>query len=314
MVSRGTVIGRAMRLGRFRAGMRLLRSWRFTVARVRSLLRALITSFVVLTATLWLAPGIDAEGLTSMLGLVVVVSAVGALLRPVLLVLATAIGGWFALLLGICVQAIVMYVSLRFDDRAHVSIVSAFVAAWVAVALAAIVNYVADAGTDDAFVSENLRLMHRVRRTDVPDGEGLVIVQLDGLAAPLLKWSLRAGNLPNLGRWLRTGTHSLAAWHTGLPATTPGAQAGILHGDVRRIPAFRWYEKDSGRLLVTNRPRDAAELERRISDGRGLLRDGGVSIGNIFSGDAPTSLLTVSRASLPRRVRGYAAFATYGLA
>lgn len=303
-----------MGVTRLRSGMRLLRDWRWTVARVRSLLRALITSLVVLTATLWLAPGIDANGLTSMLGLVIVVSVVGALLRPLLLVLATVTGGWFALLLGICVQAIVMYVSLRFDDRADVSVVSAFVAAWVAVALAALVNWVADAGTDDAFVSENLRLMHRVGRTHVPDGEGLIIIQLDGLAAPLLKWSLRAGNLPNLGRWLRTGTHSLAGWHTGLPATTPGAQAGLLHGNVGQVPAFRWYEKDSGRLLVTNRPRDAAELEQRISDGRGLLRDGGVSISNIFSGDAPTSLLTVSRASLPRRVRGYASFATYGLA
>ncbi|MDP9819147.1 alkaline phosphatase family protein [Spirilliplanes yamanashiensis] len=314
MASRETVISRAMHMARLRTGLRMLRDWRFTVTRVRSLLRALVTSFVVLTATLWLAPGIDANGLSSMLGLVVVVSIVGALLRPLLLVLATVIGGWFALLLGICVQAIVMYVSLRFDDRAHVSVVSAFVAAWVAVAIAATVNWVADAGTDDAFVSENLRLMHRVRRSPVPDGEGLLIIQLDGLAAPLLKWSLRAGNLPNLGRWLRLGTHSLGTWHTGLPATTPGAQAGLLHGNATGVPAFRWYEKDSGRLLVTNRPRDAAELEQRISDGRGLLRDGGVSISNIFSGDAPTSLLTVSRASLPRRVRGYASFATYGLA
>ena len=63
--------------------------------------------------------------------------------------------------------------------------------------------------------------------------------------------------------------------------------------------------------MVANRPRDAAEIEHRISDGRGLLRDGGVSISNIFSGDATTSLLTVSRAALPgRSTRGYAAFMT----
>src|SRR4051812_25481399 len=94
MASRGTVIRRAMPIARFRAGMRLIRDWRWTVARVRSLLRALVTSFVVLTATLWLAPGIDANGVTSMLGLVVVVSIVGTLLRPLLLVLATVLGGW----------------------------------------------------------------------------------------------------------------------------------------------------------------------------------------------------------------------------
>ena len=60
------------------------------------------------------------------------------------------------------------------------------------------------------------------------------------------------------------------------------------------MPAFRWYEKETGTLLVANHPRDAAVIQARLSDGRGLLADGGVSISNIFSGDAPTSLLTMS--------------------
>ena len=45
---------------------------------------------------------------------------------------------------------------------------------------------------------------------------------------------------------------------------------------------------------MANHPKDAAEIEQRLSDGRGLLADGGVSISNIFSGDAPTALLTMS--------------------
>jgi type I phosphodiesterase/nucleotide pyrophosphatase len=60
------------------------------------------------------------------------------------------------------------------------------------------------------------------------------------------------------------------------------------------VPAFRWWEKDSNRLVVTNHPRDSALVESRVSDGHGLLADGGVSLANIFSGDAPTSLLTMS--------------------
>jgi uncharacterized membrane protein YvlD (DUF360 family) len=314
MRSRET-LRRAVRWTRLRAVWRLLRDWRFTVARVRSLLRAAVLSFVVLSVTLWLAPGVDADGLAGLLWLVVAVSAVGALLRPPLLVLATVLGGWGAMLLGVCVQAIILYVALRLDPGANVSLAAAFVASWVAVAIAALVNWVADAGTDDAMVAENVRLMNRVRRGAVPAGEGVLIIQLDGVATPLLKWALRAGNLPTIGRWLRAGTHSLAAWHTGLPATTPAAQAGILHGEAASVPAFRWYEKESGRLLVANRPRDAAEIEQRLSDGRGLLRDGGVSISNIFSGDAPVSLLTVSRAALPgRSARGYASFMTHSLA
>ncbi len=138
---------------------------------------------------------------------------------------------------------------------------------------------------------------------------GLLMVQLDGVAEPVLRWAIRAGNLPTLGHWLRTGSHTARGWHTGLPSTTPASQAGILHGASRQIPGFRWYEKETGKIMVSNRPRDAAVIESRLSDGRGLLRDGGVSISNAFSGDAVTSLLTVSHAALPgRSARGWAAF------
>ncbi|WP_460847805.1 alkaline phosphatase family protein [Phytohabitans suffuscus] len=311
----------ATRPGRAWVGLRALLGWRPTIRRVRGILRNAVTSFIVLAGTFWLMPGITASNLVALLGLVVLVAAVGALLRPLLLAIATVLGGFGALVLGAMVQGIVLYVALWFAPDTHVAnLPVVFGASWVAVALAALVNWFADAGTDDAFVSETVRLMARVRRIEekqrsaLPPGacpDGVLIVQLDGVPAPLLRWAVRAGNLPNVGRWLRTRSHRLATWHTGIPATTPAAQAGILYGDVSRVPAFRWYEKDSRRLVVTSRPRDAAEVERRLAGDRGLLRDGGVSISNVFSGDAATCLLTVSHAALPgRNARGYAAFMT----
>jgi hypothetical protein len=60
------------------------------------------------------------------------------------------------------------------------------------------------------------------------------------------------------------------------------------------MPAFRWWEKEHGKPIVTNHPRDAAELERRHSNGRGLLHGDGASRANILSGDAPHSMLTMS--------------------
>jgi hypothetical protein len=191
------------------------------------------------------------------------------------------------------------------------------VASWVAAILAAWINWLADAGSDDVFLRQTLRRMARGRFDAQPDRTGVLIVQLDGLSEPLLSWAVKAGNLPNLGRWVRTGSHVMVGWHTGMPATTPASQAGIMHGDARQVPAFRWYEKGSRRLVVTNRPRDAADVERRISTGRGLLADGGASISNVFSGDAPVSLLTFSNAGLPgRSARGYLTFVAspYGLA
>ncbi|WP_407676917.1 alkaline phosphatase family protein [Phytohabitans aurantiacus] len=319
----------AARPGRVRVGLRALRGWRPTIRRVRSLVRTAVTSFIVLAGTFWLMPGVNARGLVGLLGMVVTVAAVGALLRPLLLALATVLGGFGALVLGAFVQVIVLYVALSLAPDTHVAnLPVVFGASWVAVALAALVNWFADAGTDDAFVSETVRLMSRVRRIEERNGraladrgakavladpcpEGLLVIQLDGVPAPLLRWAVRAGNLPHIGRWLRTRSHRLTAWHTGMPATTPAGQAGILYGDTQQVPAFRWYEKDSRRLVVTSRPRDAAEVERRLATGKGLLRDGGVSISNVFSGDATDCLLTVSHASLPgRSTRGYAAFMT----
>jgi hypothetical protein len=229
------------------------------------------------------------------------------------------------MLLGVAAQVIVMTVALELDPANRISnLPTLVIAAILAVVFAAILDWMADSGSDDTFVREARRLMRGIRRRQarrsggrfltfrrpLPGTEpGLLIVQLDGVAEPVLRWAVRAGNLPTIGTWLRSGSHTMRGWHTGLPSTTPASQAGILHGASRQIPGFRWYEKDTGRLMVSNRPRDAAVIEPRLSDGRGLLRDGGVSIGNVFAGDAAISLLTVSHAALPgRSARGWAAF------
>ncbi|GAA4943034.1 phage holin family protein [Actinoplanes utahensis] len=311
------------------------------LTRARAVLRSAITTFVVLTLTLWLMPGVAGTDIVDTLGLVVLVAVVGAVLRPLLLIGITVLGGWAAMLLGVVAQVVVMVVALRFDPGDRISgLPNLVTAAILAVVVAALIDWMADSGSDDTFVREARRLMRGVRRHDrlhrsgartgrawpgkhsrsahrmlpfrrLPPGTepGLLIVQWDGVAEPVLRWAIRAGNLPILGHWLRTGSHTVRGWHTGLPSTTPASQAGILHGASRQIPAFRWYEKETGRLMVSSRPRDAAVIESRLSDGRGLLRDGGVSISNAFSGDAATSLLTISHAALPgRTAKGWAAF------
>ncbi|WP_433373752.1 alkaline phosphatase family protein [Actinoplanes sp. CA-142083] len=307
------------------AELRALLSWRRILNRLRAVLRSALVTFVVLTATLWLMPGVASADIVETLGLVLVVAGVGAVLRPLLLVGIVALGGWGAMLFGVVAQIAVIVVALEIDPADRISgLPSLVLAAILAVVFAAIIDWMLDSGTDDTFVKEAKRLMRGVRRRTArraggpfltlrrprPGSEpGLLMIQLDGLSEPVLRWAVRAGNLPTLGHWLRSGSHTMRGWHTGLPSTTPASQAGILHGATRQVPGFRWYEKDTGKLMVSNRPRDAASIEARLSDGRGLLRDGGVSIGNAFSGDAAVSLLTVSHAALPgRSARGWAAF------
>jgi hypothetical protein len=137
-----------------------------------------------------------------------------------------------------------------------------------------------------------------------------LVVQLDGVAEPLVRQAAAAGAMPFLTRLLRDGSHRLRGWHTGLPSTTPAGQAVLLHGDTTAIPGFRWFDKERGRVLEVSRPADAAQSERDFSTGRGLLADGGASVANVFSGDAPVQALTVSHPRLPGSERGAAAFAS----
>jgi uncharacterized membrane protein YvlD (DUF360 family) len=149
---------------------------------------------------------------------------------------------------------------------------------------------------DDAMWARSV-LRRRARRcgdakpTEIP---GLLFLEIDGLAHDVLRRAISDGNAPTIAGWLRQGSHRLIRWETGWSSQTGACQAGLLHGNDDDYPAFRWWEKDRGKPIVTNHPRDAAELERRHSDGRGLLHADGASRANILSGDAPHSLLTMS--------------------
>ena len=83
----------------------------------------------------------------------------------------------------------------------------------------------------------------------------------------------------------------LREWTAQLPCTTPASQLGILHGTVAGVPAFRWYDRELGRVLIANRPDDAAIIEQRATTGAGLLADDGLALGNLFTGDAPRASL-----------------------
>ena len=107
-----------------------------------------------------------------------------------------------------------------------------------------------------------------------------------------------------MARWIRTGTHRLGHWNALLPSTTPASQAGILHGNNDGIPNFRWWEKKTGRILVANHPEDATVIERRVSNGEGLLSPGGASISNIFTGDGDRAFLVMSTIKVKERGLG----------
>ena len=264
--------------------------------RVRNFLGEWLIGTLVLALTVNLSPGITVYSPVAVPFVVLWLSIFGALLRPVMIRLALLLGWVGSALLALFANAFLMYIALEWVDGIEDDGFGwVFVASWVYAAILAAVEWLLLADTDDAFLTWVIRMAKRRRKgvgtTEVP---GVIVVQVDGLPSPVLEWGVKSGNFPTLARWVRDGGHSWTEWRASVPSTTPVSQAGILHGCNDDMPAFRWYEKDLGRLVVSNHPPDAALIESRISNGQGLLADKGVSISNLFSGDAETSLLTMS--------------------
>jgi uncharacterized membrane protein YvlD (DUF360 family) len=277
---------------------RLLRTWRLGT-------RALLTRFVLTTLIAYVAfgvavgvvPGIEVPGgAPSILAAVIAIGLINALLRPVALAAAIPFGIVVIAILSVGLQfAVVLAVGALVPGVRISGPLDAVEAALVFAVVNASIGWLVALGEEDSYFAHLIRLLIR-RQSDVvqTDTPGVVVVQIDGLARPILLNQVRAGRVPTLARWLRSGSHRLVAWECRLPSQTSASQAGILFGRNDGIPAFRWYEKEGRRLLVSNRPADATEIEARLSRGDGLLR-GGASIGNLFSGDAEESLLTMSR-------------------
>jgi len=149
-------------------------------------------------------------------------------------------------------------------------------------------------------------------RRPVSQSPGVIFLEIDGLSESVLRRALDGGFMPELARLLASGSHQLTGWETDLSSQTGAAQAGILHGNNFNIPAFRWVEKAEGnRVVTTNRPRDAGIIERRISDGAGLLHRNGCSRANLFSGDAADAMLTYSHATDMRGIFASSYFAFF---
>ncbi len=116
-------------------------------------------------------------------------------------------------------------------------------------------------------VRAQLKRRGQVIQTDEP---GILFLEIDGLAHDVLRRAMTNGNAPAMASWVREGSHKLESWETDWSSQTGACQAGILHGNNHDMPAFRWWEKDLNKAMVTNHPRDAAEIERRHD--RGLSR------------------------------------------
>lgn len=271
---------------------------------------------VAVWLTIVISPGLAANNGWSILIAAVAVGVAGWALRPVLVRVVSRFGWWGALFSAVFAQAVVLGAALWLTPGiAAETWVDVVVASWIYGVVASVLSWLVAAPADDYLILHATRMALRNPAPPSDSMPGVLFLQLDGVPGPVLEYELQSGNLPTIASWLREGTHTWGEWVARVPSTTPVSQAGILHGSNDEIPAFRWYDRALGRMLVANRPADATVIEERVSNGHGLLADDGVSISNLFSGDAPTSLLTMSGLRGEGRGLGpsssYAAFFTH---
>ncbi|WP_415953777.1 alkaline phosphatase family protein [Streptomyces sp. KLOTTS4A1] len=281
--------------------------WRILAVWAASTLTMLILAGILPDFRLQAASGDSATriGITAGIGAAVfgLLSALvwPLLVRALLLVPALVLG-----LLVFLLNGSLLLIALRLipDGRGEAALETAVVVAAVMSAVASATAAALAVRDDDAYRRRLYRLADRRRRKQVaaakgPRLPGTVFIQLDGVGHGVLRRAVDAGHLPTIAAWL-ADTHRLTPWRTDWSSQTGASQLGILHGSNHDVPAFRWYEKDTGEVMVCNRPASAVELQRRAvertGDG-GLLAVDGASRGNLFSGGADQVALVLSVAA-----------------
>ena len=236
------------------------------------------------------------EGWKAAVGAFVVLAAINSVIWPLV---ARYLGGailWTAGMLGLVANGLILMLASDVVPGFAVSdLVTAVWASLGMTAITAIAGQLLALDDDAVWMRRTIRRMvRRIGEPEVTEVPGMLFIQIDGLSETVLRRALSDGYLPTLAKWVRSGSHRIASWECDLSSQTGASQAGILHGDNSDMPAFRWFDKKPGKVFTSNRPKDAAEIERGRSDGHGLLADGGVSRSNVFSGDSPDSMLTFS--------------------
>lgn len=272
---------------------------------IRSLARQLFRFIVVwildgisLLLTAALVPGIGFDGTQSMF--VVAASAafllgvVNLLIRPVILLLALPFGFIAIFLISFFLNAIALVITANLVPGFFVNgWLDGFVGSFFLALFNTLLTGVIAVDDDDSFyqnISERLAKREAFFPPD-PETQGLILMEIDGLSYHHIKKAIAEGWMPTLKRMMNEEGYVLSCFDCGLPSQTSACQAGIMFGDNFDIPAFRWYDKDLGRLIVSGH--DAPLINSRYARGLGLMREGS-SVNNMMNGDARVSVLTLA--------------------
>jgi uncharacterized membrane protein YvlD (DUF360 family) len=280
----------------------------------------IVVAWAVSAASIWVAawilPGVALDRTGAAFAVAAAVAILNAILPPILAALRLPFMVALGFILVLLADAwLLLLASDAIPSDVHVgNFGDALLAALIMAAVSLVLEVILGTDDDDEYT---LRVTKRIaRRQGKPEHTatpGIIYLEIDGLGLPILQAAMRDGSAPGMASWIANDGYRLLEWETDLSSQTGASQAGILLGSNDDIPAFRWVEKENGRMMVCSSPADCAEIERRHATGIGLLTDGGASRGNLLSGEADEAILTVSRTEEEKRANpGYRAFYANG--
>jgi uncharacterized membrane protein YvlD (DUF360 family) len=292
--------------------------WQEEPLRIRplQLLLTWVVSALGLLVAAWILPGAHVNGFLGALAAAAVIAILNAVLSPLIAAIRLPLTLVFGFLLVLVLDALMLLAAdeITGGDLSVDGFWWALLVALVASAVTLVIQVVAGIDDDTEF---SYRVVKRIaRRSGDPirtGAPGIVFLEIDGLALPVLRRAMRDGNAPHMARWIAEDGYRLTRWETDLSSQTGASQAGILLGSNVDIPAFRWVEKETATVMACSAPEDCAELERRHASDKGLLLNGGASRGNLLSGQADVAILTVSRIEAEKKANpGYRTFFANG--
>lgn len=270
--------------------------------RLISSLRTIITTLLFVIANIVAIYAVDYISSDFTVGpwynaiiIVIAVAIANALLWPIfrrflmkIIIFTFGIGSLF-------INSIIFYIASYFIPGVSAGIYGVLQVPIVMAIATTFITNITNTNYYDNYIKSILKYALKQKTTYKKRYSGVIMLEIDGLSINTLKKAIDKGVMPNIKKRLEGQTHSLKGWETDLSSQTGASQAGILHGNNENIVAYRWVEKENNnQIVVSGKLSDAPKIEKKISDGNGLLVNG-ISIANMFSGDSKIPTLTSSK-------------------
>jgi hypothetical protein len=147
------------------------------------------------------------------------------------------------------------------------------------------------------------RLLFMPYEEDLREGQGLILIQIDGLARAQMERAMKNGRMPFLRRLINKHGYHLHSHYSGLPSSTPAVQAELFYGYCCAVPAFDFHKTSTGEYRSMFDNNAASEVERHIEESCIGSLEGGSAYCNIYSGGAESANFCASHLGINEVMR-----------